>query len=71
MAKPLMTAVEAAQMMRDRGMHTSVNTIITCIEKGFYTWGIIISQGNPDSKRRRRCVRINRKQFMDWLEGNA
>ena len=66
---PMMTVVEAVKIMRENGMHTSVDTVIRGIQAGFYTFGFVVSEGRPDSKHKRRCVKIDRRKFLAWLSG--
>ena len=58
-----MTASEAAQTLRQYGMHCSAKTITDGIENGSYPFGRIVSVG--ESGRRR--VEIFRVHFCRWL----
>ena len=63
MANPMVSAAEAAQIMRRAGIRTSPTRIVDGIESGAYPFGRIVSVG-PSGKR---STEIFRKDLYDFL----
>ena len=63
MANPMVTATEAASIMRSAGIRTSATRIVDGIESGAYPFGRIVSVG-PNG---RRVTEIFRKDFYEFL----
>lgn len=60
----MISATQAVQILRERGIRMSVPRLIHGIEAGYYSFGRVIGVGESG----RRTVEIYRKDFEEWME---
>ena len=60
----MISATQAVQLLRERGIRMSVPRLIHGIEAGYYSFGRVVGVGESG----RRTVEIYQKPFTEWME---